>query len=241
MADGDSSDDRDETRPIKLIDMKKARIKGQKGFSLIELMVAMAIMLTLLAIVSTMLTRSMSVRARESRRTDALTSAQAALNVLSREIANAGYGIYDSSVTRIANNGLVYDDSGANQLHFRANLTNTGPQDDPIALQTTDPGEDVTYFFDAATESIVRYDPNDTPQTSVVVNGISNVTFEYFDYVASSSTPIGPLSVPTPDTGRVRINVTVQMDPVVGQPDGDVVSFTSEVTLRNSNYMLRQY
>ncbi|MDM7922776.1 MAG: type II secretion system protein [Pyrinomonadaceae bacterium] len=221
--------------------MKLGKRKGQTGFSLIELMVAMVILLSLLAIVSTMLSRSTSVRARESRKTDALTSAQAALNILSREIANAGYGIYDNSVTRIANNGLVYDDSGSNQIHFRANLTNTGPQDDPVVLRTNDPGEDVTYFFDAATESIVRYDPNDIPQTSVVVNGISNVTFEYFDYVASSSTPVGPLSVPTPDTGRVRINVTVQMDPVVGQPDGDIVSFTSEVTLRNSNYMLRQY
>lgn len=221
--------------------MKPKANKGQQGFSLLELMISMAIMLMLLAIVSTLLSSSMAVRSRESRRTDALTSAQAALNILSREIANSGYGIFDSSVTRIANNGLVYADSNANQIHFRANLTNTGPQDDPVALQTSDPGEDVTYFFDAATESIVRYDPNDTPQTSVIVNGISNVTFQYFDYVASSSTPIGPLNVPTPDTGRIRINVTVIMDPVVGAVVNDRVSFTSEVTLRNSNYMLRQY
>lgn len=221
--------------------MKPKANKGQQGFSLLELMISMAIMLMLLAIVSTLLSSSMAVRSRESRRTDALTSAQAALNILSREIANSGYGIFDSSVTRIANNGLVYADSNANQIHFRANLTNTGPQDDPVALQTSDPGEDVTYFFDAATESIVRYDPNDTPQTSVIVNGISNVTFQYFDYVAASSTPIGPLNVPTPDTGRIRINVTVIMDPVVGAVVNDRVSFTSEVTLRNSNYMLRQY
>jgi prepilin-type N-terminal cleavage/methylation domain-containing protein len=216
------------------------KFKKQGGFSLMELLIAMVIMLMLLGIVSTLLSRSMSVRARESRRTDALTSAQAALNVMSREIANSGYGIFDNSITRIANNGLILDDSNANQIHFRANITNTGPQDDPIALQTSDPGEDVTYFFDPTTDSIVRFDPNDNPQVSVVVNRISNVTFEYFNYEGSNSTPT-VTSVPTLDTGRVRINVTVQMDPVVGQPDNQQVSFTSEVTLRNSNYMLRQY
>ena len=28
------------------------------------------------------------------------------------------------------------------------------------------PGEDITFFYDAPTNSIVRYDPNDTPQTA---------------------------------------------------------------------------
>src|SRR5690606_9287593 len=219
---------------------KEKKLKKQAGFSLMELLIAMVVMLMLLGIVSTLLSRSVGVRARESRRTDALTSAQAALNVMSREIANSGYGIFDNSVTRIANNGLILADSNANQIHFRANITNTGPQDDPIALQTSDPGEDITYFFDPTTDSIVRFDPNDNPQVSVVVNRISNVTFEYYNYEGSNSTPT-VTSVPTLDTGRVRINVTVQMDPVVGQPDNQQVSFTSEVTLRNSNYMLRQY
>lgn len=222
--------------------MKSRRTKKQSGFSLIELTIAMLVMLSLLAIVSTLMSRSMGVRARESRKTDALTAAQAALNVLSREIANSGYGIYDDATSKTANNGLIIADSNGNRIHFRANLTNTGSTLTPdIVLATSDPGEDVTYFFDAATDSIVRYDPHDTPQTSVVVNRISNVTFQYYQYAGASSAAVGPTSVPTADTGRVVITVQVAMDPVVGQPDNQFVTFTTDVTLRNSNYMLRQY
>lgn len=222
--------------------MKSRRTKKQSGFSLIELTIAMLVMLSLLAIVSTLMSRSMGVRARESRKTDALTAAQAALNVLSREIANSGYGIYDDATSKTANNGLIIPDSNGNRIHFRANLTNTGSTLTPdIVLATSDPGEDVTYFFDAATDSIVRYDPHDTPQTSVVVNRISNVTFQYYQYAGASSAAVGPTSVPTADTGRVVITVQVAMDPVVGQPDNQFVTFTTDVTLRNSNYMLRQY
>lgn len=221
--------------------------KNEAGFSLIELSVAMVVMLMLLSIVSSLLSGAMSVRTRESRRTDALTSAQAALNILSREIANAGYGIgtcadVDCSVMT-GNNGIILADSNVNRIHFRTNTANTGSRTEPpgsTVLSTNLPGEDVTYFFDSDTQSIVRYDPNGTPQTSVVVNRISQVTFTYFNYSGASSTPTST-ATPTADTARVRINVTVRLEPVVGQPDDQVVTYTSEVTLRNAEYMLRQY
>jgi hypothetical protein len=127
-------------------------------------------------------------------------------------------------------------------LHFRSNVTNSN-------TVTCDPGEDVTYFYDAASSSIVRYDrfpstPTNcgtaTGETSVVVNRISNVTFQYFDYTGSNSTPTVS-ATPTINTSRVRITVTVQLDQVQGQPNNQTVTFTSDVTLRNSDYMLNQY
>jgi prepilin-type N-terminal cleavage/methylation domain-containing protein len=224
--------------------MRTHRSKTDSGFSLIELTIAMVIMLALLAIVSTLMGQSMSIRARESRKADALASAQAALNVLSREIGNSGYGIYDDPETNLANNGIVLEDSDSNRIHFRANVTNAGGTNlspGPTTLSTNEPSEDVTYFFDSATESIVRYDPNGTPKTSVVVNRVSNVTFQYFDYAGANSAATGPLTVPTANTGRIRLTVEVLLEPVVGQPDNQRVTFTSDVTLRNANYMLRQY
>lgn len=221
--------------------------KGQEGFSLIELSIAMVVMLMLLGIVSSLLSGAMSIRTRESRRTDALTSAQAALNILSREIANSGYGIGTCEVADCSvmtgNNGIILADSGVNRIHFRTNVSNTGPRSVPsgsTVLSTNLAGEDVTYFFDSATDSIVRFDPNAAQQTSVVVNRISNVTFSYFNYSGSSSTPT-QTTTPTANTARVRINVTVLLEPVAGQPDNQVVTFSSEVTLRNAEYMLRQY
>lgn len=221
--------------------MKKKVSKSMGGFSLIELMVAMVVILVLMGIVSVLLSRSLGVRHRESQRTDALTSAQAALNIISREVANAGFGIYTGTNNRLASNGIIAADSSSTRIHFRANVNNVGPRNGTsTATETDQAGEDITYFFDADTRSIVRYDPNDTPRTSVVVNRISSVTFQYFDYAGVDSSGV-ETAVPTQNTGRVRITVLAQMDPVQGQPNPLTVSFTSDVTLRNSSYMLNQY
>lgn len=222
--------------------------KRNAGFSLIELVITMTIMLIALGIVSSIMSRAFSVRARESRTADALASAQAALSVLSREISNSGFGLYNDSTSKVANNGIVIADSNANRIRVRANRDNEGGvrgAEGPTTLVLNWPGEDVTYFFDAATKSIVRYDPNGLgtgqPQTSVVVNQISNVTFEYYDYTGGTSLSSAAQAVPTADTGRVRIIVEVVLDKVIGQPDGQRVTLASDVTLRNNSYMLQQY
>jgi prepilin-type N-terminal cleavage/methylation domain-containing protein len=230
--------------------MKSESKKRNAGFSLIELMIAMIIMLTITGIITTAVSKMMGVRARESRTTDALTSAQAALNVMSRELSNSGFGIYDNAQTQKANNGIVWADSNSSTIHVRANITNFG--DGPVnptctAVCTNEPSEDVTYSYDNATASIIRYDPHGywngsayIPQTSVVVNKISNVTFQYYDY-ASDGTVTGPLSAPSVNTGRIELTVQVALDPVQGQPYPLYVKFISEINLRNSSYMLNQY
>ena len=200
--------------------------KRQAGFSIAEMIVAMLIMIVVMGLVSTLLARSLNVRSRESSRTDALTAAQAALNVMSREIANSGYGL--------VTNGLV-NDSNADRLHFNSNVVNSNE-----AL--TDVGEDVTYFFEPVTQSILRYDKNvGGGQTSIIINRISNVRFDYFDYSGSSPIPVGPNATPSFNTGRVRITLTVSLERVQGQVNPHSVVLTSDVTLRNSDYMLRNY
>ncbi len=205
--------------------MKQKKDCKSEGFSIVELIISMTVTLVLLGVVSTLFAGAINSRKRESRRTDALSSAQAALNVMSREIANAGFGLNY--------NGLVPADSDADQLHFRSNVTN-------INSDTNSVGEDLTYFFDNTTKSIVRFDRYDTPQTSVIVNRISNVNFQYFSYTGSSSTAT-ETTVPSKDTGRITITVTVTLEKVQGQPDGQFVTLKSDITLRNSEYMLNQY
>jgi prepilin-type N-terminal cleavage/methylation domain-containing protein len=235
-------------RTSKLEIMRSSTVKNNSGFSLLELLLVTAVMLIALGIVSTIMARSFSVRARESQTTDALVSAQAALNVLSREIANSGFGLYSDPTTKVADNGIVTADSGLNKIRVRANLDNSGgtpTTPGPQTLVINSPGEDVTYFFDSATKSIVRYDANalgvGSGETSVVVNRISNVTFQYFDYAGATATVSGPFNAPTANTGRVQITVAVTLDPVAGQPNPQTVTFTSEITLRNNEYMLQQY
>jgi Tfp pilus assembly protein PilW len=226
--------------------MHSSRSKNEHGFSLMELLIGMTVTLMMLAIISSVVSRASGVNARETRKADALVSAEAALNVMSRDVGNSGFGLFTDITTQTPNNGLVIADSNDHRIHFRSNINNVGnygPASNAPAINTNEPGEDLTYFFDSATKSIVRYDPNapsGTPKTSVVVNMISNVTFSYINYTTSSST-VTETTSPTSATGRVRITVTVQLDEVVGQAKNQTVTFSSDVTLRNSNYMLRQY
>jgi type II secretory pathway pseudopilin PulG len=199
--------------------------KKEKGFSLIELTIAMTVTLGVLGITMSLFAGALKTRSRESSKTDALTSAQAALNVISREVANSGYGL--------SSNGIVAADSSDKRIRVRANLTNDDSSTDSV-------GEDVTYFYDATNKSIVRFDPNDSPNTSVVVNRISDIDFVYFDYAKGVSTPTQSTTASN-NTGRVRITVTVELEDIAGQPKNQKVKFASDVTIRNSEYMLDQY
>lgn len=228
--------------------MRSSHFRSEKGFSLLELIVAMTVMLAVMAIATSVLFRAFAIKNRESRTTDAQTSAQAALSVISREIANAGFGMYDSADTKVPYNGIVIANSDAHRIRVRSNLDNSGglpgaPATSTLAINS--PGEDVSYYFDASTSSIIRHDPNGggsgVPKTSFVVNRISNVTFKYYDYAGVSSEATGPLSVPTANTGRVVVVVEVVLEPVVGQPNNQTIKLSSEVTLRNNSYMLQQY
>jgi prepilin-type N-terminal cleavage/methylation domain-containing protein len=207
----------------------KAQTSGCKGFTVIELIIAMTIILIALGIVSSLFAWVLGVRSRESSRTDAMTAAQAALNVMSREISNAGYGL--------TGNGIIYPDSTTLKLHITANTTNTNNT-------LTDVGENLTFYWEPATQSILRYDPHgngpNSPQTAVLINRVSSVSFQYFDYVGSSST--GTLvNPPTVNTGRIRIRLTVELEQVQGQSNPSSVVLVSDVTLRNAPFMLQQY
>ena len=75
--------------------MNKSKIKScqESGFSLVELCVALTVTLVIMAIASTLLASSFNVRNRENQRSSAIADAQRALNMMSREIANAAYGL----------------------------------------------------------------------------------------------------------------------------------------------------
>lgn len=206
---------------------------NQDGFSLLELMIAMTIILVLMAAAMSLYGAAFSTRSRETRRTDALSSARAAIDSISREIANSGYGLQDSEL--LPYNGIVWNESTSQRIHFRSNF-----QNNENTLATDDPGEDVSYYLDNTTQSILRFDRYNNPQTSVIVNRISSLTFEYFNNVGTNSTAT-QVTVPTKDTSRIRITVEVILENVVGQPNNQRVRLTSEVALRNSRYMLNQY
>src|SRR5215216_5970775 len=124
--------------------LKKKDTDG--GFSLLELLVALAITLALMTAATTLLANALRMRTRENQQSDALADTQRALNIMSREIANTGFNM--------TNNGIVAADSNLNAIRIRANL-NKFEYDDPLVDDAArndvqDEGEDITYFINEA-------------------------------------------------------------------------------------------
>jgi len=141
---------------------------SQSGFSLVELVIAMTITIVIMTIASTLLSSSFQVRTRENQRSSAITDAQRALNILSREVANAGYGL--------STNGIVTGgDSNSTSIRIRSDLDLSG--------STNGSGEDVKYALvnDANGSFIVRLNLQPTQTTGLVANRIDGLAVYYYD------------------------------------------------------------
>ncbi|HSI87575.1 MAG TPA: prepilin-type N-terminal cleavage/methylation domain-containing protein [Pyrinomonadaceae bacterium] len=205
--------------------------QGAAGFSLIELLLSLVISLIILAAAVAAFSGALRGRDYQSARTDAIVSAQAAINIMTREIGNSGYGLLT--------NGLVLADSNASRIHFRTNVDNSD-------LTTSSPNEDVTFFCDGCDAdggSVVRFDASGSGTTSGIINQVSLVQFQYWDYNEITHAVTGPFNQPSLNTGRVTITLTVVLANVNGAPAGAASNVTvrSDVTLRNSPYMLNRY
>jgi len=197
------------------------KLSAEAGYSLVELIVAMLISLIILGVAVATFSAALGSRGREASKVDALASSQAALNVMSREIGNSGYGLNYNGIGADSTNKL---------LHFRANITNNNST-------TSDPGEDVVFYLEGsgASKSVVRYD-NNTGVSSGIINRVSDVTFKYNQDAGDPTS-----NTAASNTARVRITLTVFLTDARGQPTNQTVVLTSDVTLRNSPYMLGQY
>jgi Tfp pilus assembly protein PilW len=226
--------------------MNKPHIKWsqQTGFSLVELFIAMTITLVIMAIASTLLASSFNVRSRENQKSSAIADVQRALNIMSRDIANAAYGL--------STNGIVTGgDSGATSIRVRSDLDLSGA--------TNGVGEDVKYVFvnDANGSFIVRLNLQPTQTTSLIANRIDGLAIYYYDQRVTytiGNCAIGNCNITnvrnsagttqpevTPDNAKyIVLSLRVTL-PAVGTPNSagyqppSATQLVSTVTLRNAN------
>lgn len=222
--------------------------RGSEGFSLLELIIAMAITLVVMTMASTLIARAFRVRSRENQKSDALADVQRGLNIMSREIANAGFNLHT--------NGIVAAESDATSIRIRSNLnkfdTNFSPNArNGIGIPVEDAGEDVKYFrnFAAGTEYLARWDEytGNARKGTVLANRIDSLKVHYFGQAvtytaAPEDTDISsPSSLEVaPDAAKyVVIALSVTLNPV-GTPGSDGFQperhmlLVSDVTLRNA-------
>ena len=209
------------------------------GFSLIELLLAMTIALTLLGVTTGLLASSFNVRARENQKTDALADTQRALNIMTREIANSGFGL--------ANNGIVAADSNDTAIRVRANLNAFDGQTSSNSI--SDRNEDVKYsLYSAGSDSyIVRLDIGTQNQTTVLANRVDSLKIHYYaakvDYTLSGDCDISSASsevTQKSDTRYIVISVCVELTArgAPGSPGYQPaarVQLASDVYLRNAD------
>src|SRR5436190_21606950 len=126
----------------------------QAGFSLFELVMAMAITIGITAIVGSVLAQTFKMRTRTFDKTDALADAQRAINIMSREIASAGLNMSDNGIVAADS---VTDANGNSTIRIRSNLNKYKPSGTASADAQTgigvvgeDAGEDVKYFIHPA-------------------------------------------------------------------------------------------
>jgi type II secretory pathway pseudopilin PulG len=216
------------------------------GFSLLELLIAMAITMVLVTAAVTLLASGLRMRTRENQKSDALADTQRALNIMSREIANAGFNL--------SNNGIVTADSGPNKIRVRSNTNkyevDNGSLTDIARNSVGEEEEDISYYLNEAenTKYLVRHDEFGTGST-VLANRIDSLNFYYFDQKVTYTVPSGgagsDITFLSPQVSKENakylvIAISVTLD-AVGTPGSDgyqpghSVLLCSDVTLRNSD------
>ncbi len=234
---------------------------NQAGFSLIELILGMAITITVMGLASSILAGAFNVRSREDRKSDAIADVQRALNIMTREISNSGLKL-PTGLGAVSTNGVVAGDSDNASIRIVSNLN--GMPDSANGYfedaDLADADEDIKFlmYVDAGTSQqyIVRYEKNGTNQTTVLANRIDSLVFRYYDEKVTYDTTVDAAGVcditnvknaagtdeteVSPGSAKfivIAVGVTLPSIGTVGaegyQPPSQV-QLTSNVVLRNS-------
>jgi prepilin-type N-terminal cleavage/methylation domain-containing protein len=200
----------------------------EAGFSLIELMIAMAVTLIIMGVAGHVLEMSMKVRTRENQRTEAIADAQRALQAMTRDISNAGLGLSD--------NGLYCDNPTEptyGELRIRSNL-NAFSEAVP---DTADPDEDVVYALinDATVTPVQRLVTRQDVNTGKISQLANRIDGLHFDFLNADDTAAASVA----SAAKVRITVWVSL-PAIGTPGSygyqppTRMRLSSQAALRNS-------
>lgn len=135
---------------------------SQKGTSLVELLIAMTLFVTIMAAVTSAYTLQRHTLAVQEDVNLMTAQAQTAMDLLSREVRTAGTNPFGVALTAV-----TYD---VNQLRLQSDRNSDG--------DLLDADEDVIYRFDAANRRILR---DSGTGTEVVADNIELLQWTYLD------------------------------------------------------------
>ena len=168
-------------------------LKKIAGFTLVELMVSMAISLAVLAAIAGTFTAQTRQNSAEEQLGQMQQNVRGALDLMIREIQMAGYKPASGAF-----NGI--QTSAATTLRIKLDLDSSGVETDG----TTD---DITYSFDSSTGLITRT-LNNTGSSATLADNITAFSFTYLDANGASTTTNTAVR-------KITINITAR----TAQPD----------------------
>jgi type IV pilus assembly protein PilW len=190
------------------------------GFSLVELLVAMAIGLVVLGAIYSVFTIQNKTFSKQEQIVEMQQNARAAMDMMSREIRMAGYDPTEVNFDSNPSNNFSGVTVNASQLQVQADLDGNGAID-------TSSEENIVYAFDAGNKKITR---NIGAGAQSFFENVDSFTFAYLDgsgNVTAASTSVRQIRITL--TGR-----TAKPDPAYTANGGyRTYALTSVVALRN--------
>jgi type IV pilus assembly protein PilW len=172
--------------------------RGEQGFTLVEVLIAMAIGGLLLgAVISTFMMQSKSYDVQEQM-TEVVQTTRAAMDMISREVRMAGY-----DPTGAGFDGIPYHVA---QLQLLADLRGANSTDPPDG-DTNDPNENIIYAYDAEN---LQIDRNTGGGNQPFAENIEAFTFAYLDGDGCPTTA-------SDDIRQIRVTITAR----TAKPDAE--------------------
>ena len=198
--------------------MHRLKLTKTEGFTLIELMVSMAIGMVVLAAVTTTFMLQTKVYNAQQQINEMEQNARGVLDVITRELKMAGYKPNGGSFS-----GVTYSTT---QLMIQTDLDASGG----ISTSTT-ANEEITYAYDSTNKQITR--AVGSGSALVLADNITAFTFSYLDSTGASTTTSANIR-------QVSISITAR----TANPDPNYTSnggyrtYTVTVTITPPNLAL---
>ena len=210
-----------------------SRMKNDKGFTLVELLVAMSIGVTVLGSALLLTTQVQKSFASQLDGASVQQEARYALDWISRSLVSAGSNPTMLNVSACPVNGTPFRsirrdpnvDGVHNDIRLHADI---GPPNGLLGGEAgacNEAGEDITIGYDAATRTITRRDNNldaaAVPMSDTVITGL---LFQYF-------TANGAAAATDDAVSTVRVTITART-PARDQYTGQPLTFTLAADVR---------
>jgi type IV pilus assembly protein PilW len=165
--------------------------RGEGGFSLVELMIAMAVGLVVLgAVYSVFIVQNKTFSVQEDV-VEMQQSVRAGMDIMAREISLAGYDPTRVNSDSNAGNNFAGVEVNAGQLQIRADLNGTG-------IIHTDSEENIIYTYNSADKRITR---NAGSGNQPLLENVDSFTFQYLD-------GSGTVTANSAQVRRIRLTIT---------------------------------